>query len=112
MTNARVILVSVPSEEVGLRLVRLLVEERLVACGSVGQGVTSVFRWEGEVQEEREHLLVLKSEKSRIPELLKRIPEHHPYEVPEVLVLEVEEGHVPYLEWIAAETHVRRLEEQ
>jgi periplasmic divalent cation tolerance protein len=111
VTDARVVLVSVPSEADGIRLARLLVQERLVACGSVMSGVTSIYRWEGEVREEREHLLVLKSDRSRTSALLRRIPGVHPYEVPEILVLEVEAGHRPYLEWIAAETHERQAEE-
>lgn len=104
MTDARIVLVSVPDEGEGLRIARLLVEEKLIACGSLVPGVTSVFRWEGEVREEREHLLVLKSDTSRTAGILRRIPEVHPYDVPEVLVLEVESGHEPYLRWIAAET--------
>jgi len=112
MTEARVVLVTVPDRGEALRLVRLLVEERLVACGNVLPEVTSIFHWEGELREEAEYLLVLKSDTSRIPSLLERIPEVHPYEVPEILVLEVESGHPPYLEWITAETRQKRLEEQ
>jgi periplasmic divalent cation tolerance protein len=111
MTEARVVLVTVPDRVEALRIVRLLVEERLVACGNVLPGITSIFRWEDELREQTEHLLVLKSDMSRIPLLLSRIPEVHPYEVPEILVLEVESGHSPYLQWITAETHERRLEE-
>lgn len=110
MTDARVILVSVPGEADGVRIARLLVEERLIACGSVLPGVTSIFRWEGAIREEKEHLLVMKSDVSKTMELLRRIPEIHPYEVPEILVLEVEEGHLPYLEWIQEETLERRPE--
>jgi len=110
-TEVSVVLVTVPERESALRLVRLLVEEGLIACGNIVPAVTSIFRWEGKLCEESEHLLILKTERARIPDLLDRIPELHPYEVPEVLALDVRAGHRPYLEWIGAETQERRPEE-
>jgi periplasmic divalent cation tolerance protein len=99
-----VALVTAPSVAVGADLCRRLLEERLVACGNVVPGIRSIYRWKGQVADEAEVLLVLKTVRSRVPELIARTRELHPYEVPEILVLDVETGHVPYLEWVTRET--------
>jgi periplasmic divalent cation tolerance protein len=103
MTEVKVVLVTAPEDRAG-GLGRRLVEERLIACANVLPRMTSVYRWEGEIHEEAEVLLVLKTTAARVPELLRRIPELHPYEVPEALVLGVEEGLPTYLDWVIAET--------
>ena len=104
MPDACVVLVTAPDEEVAARICRGLVEEGLVACGTIVPRVRSVYRWEGEVCDESEALIVLKTDRARVPEVVRRVPDVHPYEIPEVLVLAVEAGHVPYLEWVAHET--------
>ncbi len=85
-------------------LCRTLVSERLVACGNIVPGVRSIYRWEGHLEDEPECVLVLKTVKSKVSDLLIRVPELHPYEVPEVLVLRIESGHQPYLDWVYRET--------
>jgi periplasmic divalent cation tolerance protein len=104
MTDARVVLVTVPDPETALRLCRAAVEERLAACGSVVPGVTSLYRWEGEVKEDGEVLVILKTRAETLPKLLQRVAELHPYEVPEILALRVEAGHSPYLDWLRRST--------
>lgn len=99
-TLARVVLVTAPDEAVAESLVRRLVDERVVACGNILSGVTSIFRWEGAVQHEAECLIVFKTTAAAAERLVDRVPELHPYDVPEVLVLPVEDGHGPYLRWI------------
>lgn len=103
MTQTRVVLVTAPDPEAARALARALLAERLVACGNVVSGVTSVFRWQGEVHEDPEALLILKAHESRLDDLVRRTAELHPYEVPEVLVLGVEAGFEPYLDWVEAE---------
>lgn len=89
-----------PSADVADRLVRTLVEERLAACGNILPALTSIYRWQGAIHTETEVLIVLKTATGNVPALLARAPELHPYEVPELLVIDVETGHVPYLEWV------------
>ena len=101
--EVRVVLVTVPDMDTGLRLVRRLVEEGLVACGNVIPGVTSVYRWEGKVQEDPEALVVLKTAEKRLAGLQARVMELHSYEVPELLVLPVAGGYDPYLRWVVDE---------
>jgi periplasmic divalent cation tolerance protein len=102
--DTSVALVTAPSTDVGVDLCRRLVEERLAACGNVVPGIRSIYRWEGRVMDEVEVLLVLKTVQGRVPELIARTRELHPYDVPEILVLDVKAGHMPYLEWVKRET--------
>jgi periplasmic divalent cation tolerance protein len=101
---AVVVLSTAPDAAVAEELSRQLVEERLAACVSRVPGVKSLFRWEGEVQDSEEILLVIKTHAHRAPALTRRLRELHPYEVPEILALPVAAGLPAYLEWILEET--------
>ena len=102
-TDVRVVLVTAPDRDAAVALVRTLVDERLAACGNILPGVTSIFRWEGKVQEDPEVLIILKSHSSVLPKLVDRTAALHPYDVPEVLSLPVREGHLSYLDWVGRE---------
>ena len=99
---------SVPDAETGMRMARALLEENLIACANLVPGVVSLYRWEGELQEEGETLLLLKSRMELLPRLLERVPELHPYELPEVLALPVAGGLPAYCRWVLDETEPRR----
>ena len=101
MTDALVVLVTAPSAETAAEVARALVEEGLAACGNVVPGLRSIYRWQGQVHDEAEALLVLKTERRLLEALKARLPVLHPYQVPELLALPVEGGLAPYLEWIA-----------
>lgn len=101
MTDAVVVLVTAPTAEKAAEIARAVVEEKLAACGNVLPGLRSIYRWKGEVQEDAEVLLLLKTQRKRFEDLRDRILALHPYEVPEVLALPVEAGSDAYLDWIA-----------
>jgi len=100
VTDTLVVLVTAPGAEEAARLARTLVEEKLVACGNVVPAVRSIYRWEGKVCDEQEALLVLKAPAKRFPELRDRILALHPYQVPEVVALRIEDGSEKYIDWI------------
>ena len=83
---------------------RALVEERLAACGHLVEPVRSIYRWQGELHDENEVLVLLKTRAEHLERLKLRILEVHPYEVPEVLAVPIESGYQPYLDWLAGET--------
>jgi periplasmic divalent cation tolerance protein len=85
-------------------LARTLVERRLAACVNVVPGVVSIYRWQGEVHADPESLIVIKTTRDRLADLLAALHELHPYEVPEALVVAPESGAAPYLRWLAAES--------
>jgi periplasmic divalent cation tolerance protein len=98
--DARVVLVTVPDEAAAGSLVTTLVEEGVVACGNIVPGLTSIYRWQGAVERASEALVIFKTTAEGAQRLVVRVPELHPYETPEVLVLPVDAGHAPYLDWI------------
>ncbi len=104
--NVRVVMVTVSDPDAGCAMARRVVGEGLAACGNVIPGLTSVYRWKGEVQEETEALVLFKTTEEVLPDLLKRVMELHSYEVPEFLALPVTDGAPAYLRWVAEE--VRR----
>jgi periplasmic divalent cation tolerance protein len=102
--SVRIVLCTAPSEQVAETLARSLLDERLVACVNIIPGVRSLYRWQGKLEDERELLLVMKTQAARYAELEARIRELHPYELCEVLALDVADGSAPYLAWVLAET--------
>ena len=100
----QVLLCTVPDRDTGRAIARRLVEERLAACVNILPGVTSVYAWKGEVNEDEELLLVIKSRAGRYAELERAVVELHPYELPEVVAVPVSDGLPGYLAWIDEST--------
>ncbi|HEX8436419.1 divalent-cation tolerance protein CutA [Archangium sp.] len=100
MTDAILVLVTAPTADKAAEIARMLVEEELAACGNVVPGLRSIYRWEGKVHDEPEALLILKTRAPLFEALRQRVVELHSYQCPEVLRLDVAEGHAPYLQWI------------
>jgi len=100
---ALVVLTTLATEEDARRLVTALVEERLVACGTLVPGARSIYRWDGELTEEGEVLVVLKTDASKWDALAAAVRARHPYAVPELLALPVERGLDRYLAWLTSE---------
>jgi periplasmic divalent cation tolerance protein len=100
----RVVLVTAPDADAGAALARSLVADRLAACVNLVAGVTSVYRWEGAVEEASEVLLVLKTTAGRLAALEAAVVERHPYDVPEFVALEPAAVEARYAAWLAAET--------
>jgi periplasmic divalent cation tolerance protein len=98
-----VVLVTAPDAEVGVRLARALVGEGLAACVNVVPAVRSIYRWQGELRDDSEVLLVAKTCADRADAFGARVRELHPYELPEVLRLPVAGGSAAYLDWVRAE---------
>ena len=102
-TDVCVVLVTAPDAEAAEALARAVVEEGLAACANVVGGVVSIYRWQGEVRRDAEVLVVMKTTADCAPALCDRVAALHPYEVPEALVVAVDGGYAPYLEWVRSE---------
>ena len=81
-------------------LARTLVEERLAACVNVLGEMGSWYRWKGVIEHDRERQVLLKTRRDRVPELEARLKQLHPYDVPEFVVLPIEDGGLAYLAWL------------
>jgi periplasmic divalent cation tolerance protein len=103
-TDAVIVMTTVANEDEGVRLVRTLLDRRLIACGTMFPGARSLYRWEGRTADEREVMILLKTRSARVDSLRAAFEELHPYKVPEMLALPVEAGMDKYLAWINAET--------
>jgi periplasmic divalent cation tolerance protein len=107
LTGLRVVLVTVPSAAVAESLVDALLTEGLIACGTITQPVTSIYRWQGETERASEVLVIMKTTDAAVPALMARVPELHPYDVPEILSLPVHHGHEPYVQWVRDSVRTR-----
>lgn len=108
-TDAVVVLTTVASAEEGAKLVRALLDKRLIACGTLLPGARSMYRWEGKVADEQETVLLLKTRSAILHALERAFAELHPYKVPELLALEVQFGLDKYVKWINDETSLALL---
>ncbi|MDB4972321.1 MAG: CutA1 divalent ion tolerance protein [Myxococcaceae bacterium] len=104
MSSARVVLCTVPTEQVAEAIARTLVEERLAACVNIVPGIRSIYRWQGKVEDDRELLLIIKTQQSCFHALEARVRALHPAEVCEVIALEATGVAAPYLAWLLTET--------
>ena len=102
--DALLVLTTAPDERVAELLANTLVQERLVACVNILGGVRSVYQWQGKVDSASEVLLLMKTTRLALDALKQRLPALHPYEVPELIALRIDDGLPSYLAWIAAET--------
>jgi periplasmic divalent cation tolerance protein len=91
---------TVGKPEDALRIAEALVERRVAACVNIVPGLTSVYRWKGTIERNAESLLVIKTRRERLDDLKAALTSLHPYEVPELVVLPIEDGHAPYLAWL------------
>ena len=99
-----VILCTCPDRTTAERIAETVVSERLAACVNIAPGLTSIYRWEGQIQRETELLLLIKTRQAVYPQLEARIRELHPYQVPEIIALPIQTGSAAYLDWIADNT--------
>ena len=98
--QAVLVLTTIAAETDGPAFARTLVEERLAACVNVCPPMTSVYRWKGQVEQDREQQVVIKTTTDRLAALEARIRELHTYELPEFLVVAADQGSAAYLEWV------------
>ncbi len=100
--EAIVILCTAPDEATAQELAARVLGEKLAACATLLPGATSMYYWEGKLQQEYEVQMLFKSDRQHQQALLTYLKQHHPYQTPELLVLPVMAGDKDYLSWINA----------
>lgn len=98
-----------PDVDSATRLADTLVEERLAACVNIVPGLRSVYRWQGAMERSDEILLLIKTSRDRLDALTARVRDLHPYELPEVVAVEVAGGLSTYLDWVGEQTRPDQL---
>ena len=98
------VLSNLPDRAAAERLADMLIERKLAACVNILAPCRSVYRWNGAVQHDEEHPMLIKTTAERYPALEQALREGHPYELPEIIAVPIEQGLPAYLQWVAAET--------
>jgi periplasmic divalent cation tolerance protein len=101
MTDKRIVLTTAGSDEEARKIAHHLVEHRLAACVNILPQVSSVYRWEDNIDEAREWLLVVKTTAAAFGEVRQAIAELHSYQLPECICILIEDGSDNYLQWVA-----------
>src|SRR5258706_3290677 len=99
VTDLLLVFTTFASEDEAARVVRALIEERLVACGNLLPGARSIYRWQDGVKDEREVVALLKARKQDWPALMSRLHELHSYTTPECIAVRIASGSPAYLSW-------------
>ncbi len=102
MSSYIVVIMTAADKEEAVKVVRHLLSERLIACANIFGPVSSLFWWEGKIDEADEFLVFMKSKKKLFKRLSERAKEIHGYQVPEIIALPVIEGLPSYLDWLDA----------
>lgn len=100
MTDKRIVVTTAGSKDEAHKIARALVERQLAACVNIVPQVESVYRWEGEIEQASEWLLIVKTTAAAFARVRDAIKELHSYEVPECMCLAVEDGSAEYLAWL------------
>ncbi len=98
------IYVTFPDIETAETIGDALVESGLVACANLLPGMRSIYRWEGRIERADEIVGILKTQASRVDDVIAEVERRHPYDTPAIVVLPITKGSLPYLDWIRAET--------
>ncbi|HEY1270417.1 MAG TPA: divalent-cation tolerance protein CutA [Terriglobales bacterium] len=100
MTDKRIVLTTAGSQEEAQKIAQALVERRLAACVNIVSPVESVYRWRGKIETAREWLMLIKTTEKAFAQIRDSLRELHSYEVPECVLLSIEDGSTEYLSWI------------
>lgn len=100
MESALVVMTTAETPADGERLAKLLVEAELAACVQILPQITSVYRWQGKVEQAVETLLLIKTTRAAYAELEEAVKQNHSYQTPEIIALPIEVGSSEYLNWL------------
>lgn len=102
MTDKRIVLVTVPEKKLGENIAAELIKLRLAACVNLVPGITSIYEWEGKLENNQETLMIIKTRVEAFDALRQVVQALHPYQVPEIISVPIEMGLDAYLNWIDA----------
>ena len=101
--NHSLVYVTTPNRKESKKIARVLVDEKLAACANIFP-IESIYRWKGEIAEEEEDAMIIKTRVELVDKVIEKIRGLHSYEVPEIISLRIEKGHARFLNWIEEST--------
>jgi len=104
MADSIVVLVTCGTEEEAVKIAQALVEDHLAACVNLISPIRSIYRWQEKIWDEKEWLLIIKTQRKRFKVLEKKVKSLHSYSVPEIISLPIVEGYPAYLKWLGEMT--------
>lgn len=104
--NYILVYITVPSQEIGLKIANMLTKEKLAACVNIVPGISSIYSWQGVVEQDEELLLIIKTKNNHFDRLAIAVKKIHPYKVPEIIAVPIIGGSSEYLAWIDTETRI------
>lgn len=99
-----VVYITSPNEEEAAKIARTIVEERLAGCVNIIKGIRSIYRWQGNIEDDSEVLMIVKTQGHLFKGLKERVKELHSYTVPEIIALPIVEGSEDYINWLKEAT--------
>ncbi len=96
--------VTVGSTEEAASIARDLLDARLIACANIIDGATSLYRWEGRIEQEKEAVMIAKTREDLVEKVIDRVRELHSYDCPCIVALPIVDGNPAFLDWIDKET--------
>lgn len=99
-SGVSIVFSTIPSEEIGGNLAHEIVKAGLCACVNIIPKVRSIYRWKGEIHDDAEALLIMKTATASVARLIDFVRVHHPYEVPEIIAFGIDEGNSDYIDWV------------
>lgn len=103
MPRNYVVFCTIDSRKAAQGIAEDLVENRLAACVNIISDIISIYKWKGKLEHSEECLMLVKTTKARLQQVVDRIERLHPYEVPEVIALPIQHGYPPYLDWLISQ---------
>ncbi|MCH9696942.1 MAG: divalent-cation tolerance protein CutA [Gammaproteobacteria bacterium] len=100
-SNHLLVICTCPSHEEAKKLSRLIISGHLAACVNLIHGVTSIYSWNETIAEDNEIILLIKTTRDSYSALEQAILNHHPYELPEIIAVDINDGNSNYLKWIS-----------
>lgn len=95
-----VVFITASKEQEAVKIAHALVEARLAGCVNIIKNIRSIYSWKGRIEDEKEFLMIAKTQKSLFKPLQEKVKEIHSYSVPEVIAVPVTEGSADYLTWL------------
>ena len=98
--NYIIVLMTTSTIDEAKKIIQILLEEQLIACANMIESISSFFWWKGKIEEDKEVLVIMKSNKDNFEKISKRVKELHSYEIPEILSVSILDGSASYLAWL------------
>jgi periplasmic divalent cation tolerance protein len=95
-----VVFITASDEDEAAKIAKALIESRLAGCANIIKDIRSIYSWQGKIEDEKEVLVVVKTQKILFDSLMKKVKELHSYTVPEIIALPIIEGSEDYLKWL------------